>query len=86
MRIKIQHLEPQYIPKLAAWHQAEWAHLNKSINETTRQERLEKHCSTTSLPSTFIALDGDNLVGGICLVQHDIPDRPQYSPGYQGFM
>lgn len=80
MSIRIQALEPQYIPKLAAWHQAEWAHLDRSLDETTRQARLEKHCSTTGLPSTFIALDGDTLVGGICLVAHDVPDRPQYSP------
>ncbi|UQG55360.1 MULTISPECIES: GNAT family N-acetyltransferase [unclassified Marinobacter] len=80
MSIRIQPLEPQYIPKLAAWHQAEWAHLDRSLDEPTRQARLEEHCSTTSLPATFIALDGDTLVGGICLAPHDIPDRPQYSP------
>lgn len=29
---------------------------------------------------TFIALEVDELVGNICLVAEEVPDRPQYSP------
>ena len=73
-------MEPRYIAQLAAWHQAEWHHLDRSLDESTRRARLTAHCATTSLPTTFVALEGDVLVGGICLVAHDTPDRPQYSP------
>lgn len=80
MSIRIQPLEQQHIAELAAWHHAEWQHLDRSVDENTRRARLAEHCSTTALPMTFIALENDGLVGNICLVAQEIPDRPQYSP------
>lgn len=80
MSIRIQPLEQRYIDELASWHHAEWHHLDRTLDEATRQARLIAHCSTASLPFTFIALEGDALVGGICLITEEVADRPQYSP------
>lgn len=80
MELEIRALEPRFIDQLAAWHQAEWYHLDDSVNESIRRQRLVEHCDTGSLPVTFVALFDGELVGSICLVSHDVPDRPQYSP------
>lgn len=80
MNIRIQLLEQRYIAELAAWHHAEWHHLDSSYDEATRRDELAAHCETTRLPATFIALEGDVLVGGICLVAEEVSDRAQYSP------
>jgi len=80
MTISIQALEPRFIGQLAAWHQAEWYHLDDTVTEAVRRKRLAEHCDTRSLPATFVALEGGTLVGSICLVAHDTSDRPQYSP------
>lgn len=80
MSIRIQPLEQRYIDELASWHHAEWHHLDRSYDATRRRAELAAHCKTTSLPATFIALEDDALVGGICLVAEEVPDRPQYSP------
>lgn len=80
MKIRIQPLEERYIDPLAAWHHRQWQHLDSSVNEATRRAGLTEHCQSAKLPMTFIALDNDQLVGSICLVAEEIPDRPQYSP------
>lgn len=80
MALAIQALEPRFIEQLAAWHQAEWYHLDESVNESVRRQRLAAHCDPRSLPATYVALLDGELVGSICLVSHDVPDRPQYSP------
>lgn len=80
MSITIQPLEPRFIEQLAAWHQAEWYHLDSSVNEAVRRQRLAAHCDTRSLPVTFVALEDGTLIGSVCLVAEDTPDRPQYSP------
>lgn len=80
MNLIIQVLEPAFINQLAAWHHTEWHHLDRSVNERLRRQRLLAHCDVGSLPVTFVALEEGALVGSICLVAHDVPDRPQYSP------
>ncbi|MDX1817817.1 MAG: GNAT family N-acetyltransferase [Marinobacter sp.] len=80
MSITIQPLEPRFIEQLAAWHQAEWYHLDQSATEAVRRQRLAEHCDAGALPVTFVALDDGELVGSVCLVAHDTTDRPQYSP------
>lgn len=80
MTIQIQPLEERYIDELAAWHHSQWQHLDRSVNENTRRVGLTEHCQSIALPMTFIALENDELVGNICLVTEEVPDRPQYSP------
>lgn len=80
MKIRIQPLEERYIDELAAWHHSQWQHLDSSVDENTRRAGLAAHCTATALPMTFIALDDGELVGNICLVAEELPDRPQYSP------
>ncbi|WP_027967069.1 GNAT family N-acetyltransferase [Halomonas halocynthiae] len=80
MGICIQPLEKHYIDELAAWHHRQWQHLDRSVNENTRRTGLAAHCTTTELPMTFIAFEGDELVGNICLVAEEVSNRPQYTP------
>lgn len=80
MGIHIQPLDKQYIDALAAWHHRQWQHLDRTVDENTRRTGLADHCTTKELPMTFVALEGDELVGNICLVTEEVPDRPQYSP------
>lgn len=80
MTIHIQPLEERYIDALAAWHHRQWQHLDSSVNENTRRAGLYEHCHSTALPMTFVALENNQLIGNICLVAEEVPDRPQYSP------
>ncbi|MGP5310349.1 GNAT family N-acetyltransferase [Vreelandella alkaliphila] len=80
MSIKIELLTEPHISQLAKWHQQEWGHLDNRVNTSTRIKSLQKHCEAKRLPCTFIALENKKLVGSICLVAHDLSDRPDYTP------
>ncbi|WP_046080125.1 GNAT family N-acetyltransferase [Halomonas sp. HG01] len=80
MSITIEFLTEPHIPQLAEWHQHEWGHLDSRVDTPTRMARLQEHCEAGRLPCTFVALEDDRLVGSICLVEHDVPDRPDYTP------
>jgi predicted N-acetyltransferase YhbS len=79
---RIEHLtaHPEVIPRLAAWHHAEWGFLHPGGTEAEVADDLRRQLEPGRIPSTFVALVRDEVVGSASLVQHDLPERPGLGP------
>lgn len=80
MRIAYLTDYPQHIPTLAAWHQAQWGHLNPGSTTQQRSERLRQHSEQPGIPTTLIAIEEDILLGSASLVENDLTTHPHLSP------
>jgi GNAT superfamily N-acetyltransferase len=81
-KVRIEHLagHNHVILTLASWIREEWGH---SFLEATFEELradLERRTTLHTIPETFVALEGDRLVGTASLVTHDMSIRLGLSP------
>jgi hypothetical protein len=80
--VRLEYLarHPQAIATLAAWHHAEWQHLipGWSLEETAAE--LASHTGDRALPTTIVALAGDEVVGSASLLREDMPGTEAWSP------
>jgi predicted N-acetyltransferase YhbS len=60
------------LPRLAEWHFAEFGYLNPANTVERYVERLTAALQKSDLPTTFIALRGDSLLGSASLVRRTI--------------
>ena len=69
MAMRIEYLAdfPDFLETLARWHHEEWHHLNPGDTVEKRQARMRAHLVKRQIPTTFVALDGDTLLGSACL-------------------
>ena len=56
---------------LAAWHVREWGHLFPDWDEHAARAELLEQSQTESLPATWLAFDGDVLIGSISALLED---------------
>ncbi len=70
----------QFIAELAELHQAEWNHLNPSLTLEDRAEAIAEAAGRDGIPSIFIAVSGNQLVGSAALVQNDMDTKPDLTP------
>ena len=75
---------PQHIPALAVWHFAQWGELNPANDVAARIARLQTQLNRGTVPTTFIACDGDELLGSASLVVSDLDIRPELTPWLAG--
>ena len=80
--IKIATLKehPQYISQLAIWHENEWGHYYPSQSLDDRTAKMQFYLGDTFIPSTFIALEGDQLLGSAASIDSDLPNKPNLTP------
>ena len=71
---------PSAISKLANWHYGQWSYLNPAKTVEKRMEILRKHLETNIIPTTFVALIGNKVVGSASLVENDMEDRLELTP------
>ncbi len=62
----------EFIPTVARWLHADWGHLRPGETVEDRAARVERDCGHCEVPTTFVALAGDQLVGSASLVDHDM--------------
>jgi GNAT superfamily N-acetyltransferase len=74
----------EFIPTVARWHHAEWGHLRPGETVEGRAARVERACGHREVPTTFVAVAGDQLLGSASLVDHDMDIRPKLSPWLSG--
>ena len=78
----VEHLAAHLdaIPRIAQWCYSEWGHLTpgNSLDQTIARFRRRIHPGT--IPETFVALDGDQIVGTASLVANDLSLRPDLTP------
>ena len=60
--------------QLAAWHVREWAHVFPDWDERAAQNEFAEQLQTDSLPATWLAFDGDQLIGSISVLLEDAPE------------
>jgi predicted N-acetyltransferase YhbS len=74
--------QPQHIPAIAAWHFAEWAHLNPGRTQLWLEQHMQCYLADAFIPSMFIALDDESqrVLGTSSLIAHDLAERPDLTP------
>lgn len=77
--VDLRH-DPQHIPLLAEWHFAAWSYLQPDISVAMLMQDMQAYLQPGFLPSMFIMLDQQQLVGSSSIVAHDLSTRPQLSP------
>lgn len=73
MRIDRIGRHPRHIPALAAWHHAEWGALYDDWTLAAAASELADHATRTSLPTTLLLVDGQDLLGSVSLLIEDAP-------------
>ncbi len=70
--LTIQNLRhhTEHLHALAQWHQQEWRDGGRSVPITRRLQRLRSHLKDDALPNTWIALQDNELVGSVSLVDY----------------
>ena len=66
--------QPGLAPQLARWHHREWAHLYSDWTLEGAEAELRDHAGRTGLPTTLVALEGEQCLGSASLVQVDAPE------------
>jgi predicted N-acetyltransferase YhbS len=61
-----------HLPQLAKWHHAEFGYLNPANTVERYVERLNTSLRKSDLPTTFVALRDDTLLGSASLVRQTI--------------
>ena len=79
MRIEPIAGHAAHVATLAAWHHAQWGHLYSHWTYEVCFAELDEHASRASgLPTTLLALDGDELLGSVSLVFEDAPELQEH--------
>lgn len=80
MHISYLAEHPHLIPALAGWHHAEWAHLNPGDTVEARISRMQKLLAKEQVPTAFVALQGETLLGSASLIDNDMDTRKDLQP------
>ena len=80
MRIEYLADHPDCLETLAQWHHEEWHQLNPGDTVEKRQTRMRAHLVKRQIPTTFVALDGDALLGSACLLADDMHQHRDLTP------
>ena len=79
MRIEPIAAHPGRVDTLAAWHHAQWGHLYSHWTYEVCREELAGHAARESgLPTTLLALEGEELLGSVSLVFEDAPELQEH--------
>jgi GNAT superfamily N-acetyltransferase len=80
--VKIEYLADrrEFIPVLAGWLQAEWGDLRPGETRADRARRIESVCGHFQIPTVFVAVEEDHLLGSASLVEHDMEIRQNLTP------
>ncbi|WFC41270.1 GNAT family N-acetyltransferase [Pseudoxanthomonas sp. SE1] len=73
MRIEWIGRHPGCIELLARWHHQEWGALYDDWTLDAATAELRDHATRTSLPTTLLLMEGDDLLGSVSLLIEDAP-------------
>ncbi len=72
---------PQYLPEIAQWHHDEWGCYNPGLSLHARVHDMQLHLSNELMPSTYVAIEGQMVVGSAALIsESDMQTHPEWSP------
>jgi GNAT superfamily N-acetyltransferase len=73
VRIEAIGRHPACIEPLARWHHQEWGALYDDWTLDAATAELVDHATRTSLPTTLLLMDGEDLLGSVSLLVEDAP-------------
>jgi predicted N-acetyltransferase YhbS len=84
--VNIEYLadRPEFVPTVARWYHSEWGHLRPGSTLENRAARVVQSCGHREIPTTFVAVAGDQALGSAMLVENDMTTRPELSPWLAG--
>lgn len=65
---------PGHAATLARWHHAQWGDLYTDWTLDVATDELTDHATRRAMPTTLVALRGDQLLGSVSLVLEDAPE------------
>ncbi len=68
------------LEQLAAWHHAEWEHLNPGKTLEMRLEEMQEYLEGKPVPRTLVAKDGVQVMGSAAIIESDMETKPELSP------
>ena len=71
--------KPEYLEKLAIWHQQEWSCLNPGQTLQDRILNMQAYLNNEFIPTTYIAVENE-LMGSAAIIECDMDDRKALSP------
>jgi GNAT superfamily N-acetyltransferase len=82
VNLQIDYLENHRyaIPKLAELHHAEWLTVTPGLSVTDRIAGFKARAKRGSIPTGFVAIDEDAVIGMACLVECDIESHCHLTP------
>lgn len=80
MKITNLRYYPQHLQILAGWHQNQWGYLNPGETLTMRIERMQSYLNPDAIPSMWIAIENDELLGSAAIDACDMDTRPNLTP------
>lgn len=69
---------------IARWHWDEWGRHDPGGTVESWVEGLRQRTNRDRVPTTYVALEGEDLVGSATLVDNDMSTRPDLSPWVAG--
>ena len=72
------------VETIARWHWDEWGDSDPSGSLESWTDGLRQRTNRDRIPTTYVALDGDEVLGSATLVEHDMSTRPELSPWLAG--
>ncbi|MEN6626182.1 MAG: GNAT family N-acetyltransferase [Candidatus Sumerlaeia bacterium] len=80
--MKIEYLadHTHFIPTLARWFHAEWGYLYPERTVEILNGLVAERANRDRIPLTLVAIDGDEVVGTVCLKVNDMSIRPELAP------
>jgi GNAT superfamily N-acetyltransferase len=80
--IRITYLAdaPHWVPTLARWFYAQWWDLHPGSTPERYLESVGRRLNVGAIPTAFVALAGQTLVGSASLVSQDLETHPHLSP------
>lgn len=76
------HLE--YVDTIARWHWDEWGHVDPGGSPATWIANLRLFTHRDRIPTTYVALEGDRLLGSVTLNDLDMHTHPELWPWLAG--
>jgi N-acetylglutamate synthase-like GNAT family acetyltransferase len=71
---------PEHVLTIAKWHHEQWGYLNPGGTVNTRVEKMQRYLTGVAMPSMYICVDGDKVLGTAALVESDMDSHPELSP------
>lgn len=72
MRIEYLADYPQYVPTMASWSYQEWGWFTPGNSIHAVEAKFNVHRNRDTLPITFVALEGSEVLGMASLRTHDM--------------